>query len=105
MPLLAIMAGWTGKAKRIKKKARKARLAFLRIGGTQLRALLTPFGLSQHYRIEGFKGAFNWAPIMSKTDLGCYILQSRQSSLGEVRDRNIQSYIRGCVNEIIFQEA
>ena len=45
---------------------------------------------SQHYRIEGFKGVLNWAPIMpreaSVLDIGCEFFQS--DDLGMPRHHN-----------------
>ena len=74
------------------------KLASLGIIGDQLRTALKLLGSSQHYRIEGFKGALNWASIMSIedsfSDSGCNFWQSgRLRGFFNVLFRGISSNI------------
>ena len=57
--------------------------------GGYLRPPLKPLGSSQHYRIEGFKGALNYAPIMPR-DASVKITPFTSLSHGELDSESRQ---------------
>ena len=60
-------------------------LESLGIISAQLRVSLKPFEPSQYHRIEGLRGALNWAPIIPRYDnlsgSGCKFFQSNLEAM------------------------
>ena len=75
----------TGKTTAIRRVAVRETIASLGIKLVHLRGALELLGPSQHYPIEGFKGALNWASIMlrvaSLLDSRCIFFQSGSSAI------------------------